>query len=93
MNRRQPWLFGLAGLGLVLAAPAQAAPAFLDGAFMVAKRERGNEIRQDQRAARQEERRASRREAERDQPQGYGYGYERRQQQQFEQDSRPRGRR
>lgn len=93
MNLRQLWIFGLTALGLAVAAPVQAAPDFMDGAFIVAKRDRGDEVRPDQRDARQDERRAGRHEAEPEEPRGYGYGYERRQQKQREDDSRPRGRR
>ncbi len=92
MNTRQTWLFGLAALGLALAIPVHAAPDFMDGTFIVAKRDRGDEIRKDQRDDRRDDRRASRREV-RDEPQGYGYGYERRQQKRFEEDDRNRGRR
>ena len=59
----------------------------MDGAFIVAKRDRGDEVRPDPRDARKDDprRRTSavqpKREAEREEPQGYGYGYERRQQQ------------
>ncbi|MCL5059619.1 MAG: hypothetical protein M1449_03340 [Candidatus Thermoplasmatota archaeon] len=93
MNARQLGMFGLAALGLALAAPVQAAPDFMDGAFIVAERDRADEDRQDRRDARKDERRAPRREAGREEPQGYGYGYERRQQQRFEDEDRPRGRR
>ena len=101
MNTRQIWIFGLAALGLAMAAPVQAAPDFMDGAFIVVKNDRGDEVRQDQREARKDappkgdKSRASKREAEREEPQGYGYGYgyERRQQQRIEQDDRSRGRR
>jgi hypothetical protein len=93
MNARLTWVFGLAGLGLVAAIPVQAAPAFMDGGFIVARRDRGDEDRRQQRDVRQDDRREPRRDAGRDESQGYGYGYERRQQQQFEQDSRQRGRR
>ena len=97
MNTRQLGIFGLAALGLALAAPVHAAPDFMDGAFIVVKRDRGEEMRQDQRDARRDERRderrATRRDANREDPQGYGYGYERRQQQRFEEDNRTRGRR
>ena len=96
MNTRQLWIFGLTALGLALAAPVQAAPDWMDGAFIVAKRDRGDEVRPDQRDARKDERRASKREAEAEEPQGYGYGYERRQQKQqqrMEDDSRARDRR
>lgn len=92
MNTRQLGMFGLAALGLALTTPAQAVPDFLDGA-LVAGRDRGDEVRQDQRDARKDKRRASRRETGREEPQGYGYGYERRQQQRFEDDDRSRGRR
>ncbi len=96
MNARQLWISGLTALGLALAAPVQAAPDWMDGAFIVAKRDRGDEVRPDQRDARKDERRASKREAEAEEPQGYGYGYERRQQKQqqrMEDDSRARDRR
>jgi len=92
MNTRKTWIFGLAALGLALAAPVQAAPDFMDGAFIVAKRDRADEARQDPRDARRDDRRASKREA-RDEPQGYGYGYERRQRERSEEDTRTRGRR
>lgn len=95
-NTRHIWIAGLAAVGLAVAAPVQAAPDFMDGAFMVAKRERSDEVRQDQRDDGRETRRATRREAEREEPRGYGYGYERRQQQRderIEEDDRPRGRR
>lgn len=91
MNTRKTWIFGLATLGLALAAPVQAAPDFMEGGFIVAKRDR-DEVRQERRESRQE-RRDARREAEREESQGYGYGYERRQQQRYEDDSRQRGRR
>ncbi len=91
MNTRQLWMFGLAALGLAITVPVQAAPDFMDGAFIVAKRDRADEVRPDPRDARKDDR-ASKREA-RDEPQGYGYGYERRQQKRFEGEDRPRGRR
>jgi hypothetical protein len=90
-------ILGLAALGLAVAAPVQAAPNFMEGAFIVAKRDRSDEVRQDQRDVRGDDRRATRRETEREvernEPQGYGYGYERRQQQRNEEDGRSRGRR
>lgn len=99
MNPRQTWIFGLAALGVALAAPVQAAPDFMDGAFIVAKNERGDEVRQEPRDPRKDvspegdKRRASKREVEREEAQGYGYGYERRQKQRPEADDRSRGRR
>lgn len=93
MNARQLGIIGLAALGLALTAPVQAAPDFMEGAFIVAKRDRADEVRQDRREARKDDRRAARRQAEREEPQGYGYGYERRQQQRYEDEGRPRGRR
>ena len=93
MNKRLIGIFGLATLGLALAAPVQAAPNFMDGAFMVAKREQADEARQDPRDSRRDKRRSTQSEAEREEPQGYGYGYERRQQERYEDDRRPRGRR
>ena len=96
MNTRQLWISGLTVLGLALAAPVQAAPDWMDGAFIVAQRDRGDEVRPDQRDARKDERRATKREADAEEPQGYGYGYERRQQKQkqrMEDDGRSRDRR
>ena len=97
MNTRQLGVFGLAALGLALAAPVYATPDFMDGAFIMAKRDRADEVRQDQRDSRRDERRDERRDARRDRGdeprEGYGYGYERRQQQRFEEDNRTRGRR
>jgi hypothetical protein len=96
MNTRQLWISGLAALGLALAAPVQAAPDLMDGAFIVAKRDRGDEVRPDRRDARRDERRAAGHEAGTEEPKGYGYGYERRRQkqpQQPEEGSRPRDRR
>ena len=93
MNARQIGIFGVAALGLAVAAPVLAAPDFMNGAFIVAKRDRTDEARQDPRDVRKDDRRASRREAEHEEPQGYGYGYERRQQQRYEDEGRPHGRR
>jgi hypothetical protein len=101
MNAQKLGIFGLAALGLVLTAPVQAAPDFMDGAFIVAQRDRADDVRQDRRDtrkddrrdARKDARRASKHEAEREEPRGYGYGYERRQKQRFEEDDRSRGRR
>lgn len=100
MNARQLGIFGLAALGLALAAPVQAAPEFMDGAFIVvSQNDPVDETRRDRRDARKEvppegsTRRASKRDAKREESQGYGYGYERRQQQRFEEDDRSRGRR
>ncbi len=89
MNTRHNLIFAAAALGLSLAAPVHAAPHFMDGAFMVAKRDQPEESRQDRREARRDERREAGREA----PQGYGYGYERRQQDRSEKDDRSRERR
>ena len=93
MNTRVGWMVGVATLGLALAAPVHAAPDFMDGTFIVAKRDQASEARSDQHDARKDKHRASERESEREEPQGYGYGYERRQQERPEQDSRPRDRR
>src|SRR3569833_2172850 len=84
MNTRRNWIIGLAGLGLVIAVTVQAAPNFMDGVIIVAKRDRADEDRQ---AARDDRRDRG------DEPQGYGYGYERRQQRKFEYEGRPRDRR
>ncbi len=93
MNARQKLISALAGLGLVIAVPVQAAPNFMDGAIIVAKRDRADEVRQDPRDTRRDERRAAPRETVREERDGYGYGYERRQQQRLEEDHRPRDRR
>jgi hypothetical protein len=93
MNKRHIGIFGLAALALALAAPAHAAPDYVEDPFIGAKRDRDDEVRQDQPADRGDTRRANRREVERDDPRGYGYGYERRQQQRNGEDDRPRGRR
>lgn len=96
MTRRN-CIVGLAGLGLMIAIPVQAAPNFMDDVIIVAKRDRADESRQvqpDQRATRRDERRGDvRRKDARDEPEGYGYGYERRQQRKYENDGRPRDRR
>jgi hypothetical protein len=72
---------GVAALGFMLATPAQANPAGLDGSFRVAARDSRDDGRQDQRSDKQDTR-SNKREPENNDPQGYGYGYERRQQQQ-----------
>lgn len=96
MKTRQTLLAGLAGLGFVLALPAQAAPDYPDGSFVVVMRDGGDEARQDQRQDRRDPRKSrqkSKQVRETEQPQGYGYGYERRQQEQFPSDGGYRGRR
>lgn len=99
MINRPTGLLALATLGLILSAPVHAAPDFMDGAVVVAKRDFSDDPRQSERNNRNDERRSQRREAERDAPPGYGYGYERRQQERserdvrYEEDSRARGRR
>ena len=92
MNTRLNWIVGLAGLGLALAAPVHAASDFMEGAFMVAKRDPGDEVRQDRRGGRKDEQHAPKREAAgRDEAPGYGYGYERRQQQDQSSQNQPSG--
>lgn len=93
-------LFGLAALGLALATPVQAGPNRMDDAFIVARRDHGNDVPQDRRDVRSRDersdgygRRAPKREAEYEEPEGYGYGYERRQRGGFEEDGPRRGRR
>lgn len=100
MNTRQHWIAGMAGLGLVLAAPVQAAPHFIEDAFIVAERGQPEEARPDQPDARRDRdthrasrNRTERNRAESEEPEGYGYGYERRQQHRLEEDNRRRGRR
>ena len=91
MKIRQPLLLGLAGLGFVLALPAQAgpiteSPALIIQGLVIAAREQA-EVRQEPRRDLREEERsrnnknATVRDAERfSEKQEYGYGYERRQQ-------------
>lgn len=93
MNARNNLILGAAVLGLALAAPVQAAPDFMDGSFIVAKRDQPDEARLDKREARKGDRRDARHETGRETPPGYGYGYERRQQEKNEQDDRSRDRR
>lgn len=93
MKTRFNWMFGMAALGLALSAPVHAAPDFMDGAFILAKRDRVEDVRDARRDTRKDERRDTRREAEREEEQGYGYGYERRHEERIEQDTRSRGRR
>ncbi len=92
MNTRHLGIFGLAALGLALAAPVHAAPHFADDLIIVATRDR-DEARNARRDDRKDARPAERQEAGRDDSQGYGYGYERRQQKRTEEDDRNRGRR
>ena len=84
MNSRYSGLFGLAAIGLALAGPVQAAPVFMNDAFIVAQRDRGDDVRQGPRDSRRNERAAPRRGVEREEPRGYGYGYERRHQRERE---------
>lgn len=97
MKTQQTWIFGLAVLGVALAAPVQAAPNYLvEDAFIVARNDRGDDARYNRDAGRndkKDKRGKSSEEAEREEPQGYGYGYERRQRERIEEDSRSRGRR
>ena len=98
MNARHLGLFGLAALGLALTAPVQADPEFMESAFIVAQRDRGERGNRGNRGERtevrrQDDRRDDRHDVEHEESQGYGYGYERRQQHRFEDDDRQRGRR
>lgn len=86
MNSRYSGLFGLAAVGLALAGPVQAAPVFMDDAFIVAQRDRGEDVRQGPGDTRRNERVTPRRGAEREEPRGYGYGYERRHQREREEE-------
>lgn len=78
MNTRQFGFFGLAALGLALAAPVQAAPDFLQDVIVVARNDRNDDGRDGRRDTRRDERRDDRRDLRRDDDGGYGYGYERR---------------
>ena len=97
MKTQKTLLIGLAGLGFVLALPAQA--DYLEGNIVLAKRDDGNggfETRRDQRDERSVKgnKKSQTRDAESySEPDGYGYGYERRQQEQAPRDDGHRGRR
>lgn len=93
MNMRHHWIFGLAGLGLVMAAPVQARPDHMQDMIVVTKNDRSEEARPQSRDDRKADRRASRQRSEREEAQGYGYGYERRQRERSEEDDRSRSRR
>ena len=87
MNRRQYWIFGLAGVALIAGAPVHAAPNSAD--TVPAARRTPDDARKAQSdSGRQpypegDQRRAPKRKVdEREEAQGYGYGYERRQQDQ-----------
>ncbi len=77
MNTRQLGIFGWVLLGLALATPVQAAPDFLDGVIIVAKRDH-DDARDDRRDHRPSDRRKLKRDD--DDEGAYGYGYERRKQ-------------
>lgn len=95
MTTRKNWMFGVAALGLAIAAPVQAAPdGFPESVWIVAKRDTDRETRRDEGDGRRDERRDMRRKDDaRESPDGYGYGYERRQQHRHESDERRRDRR
>jgi len=78
MNTRQLAIFGLAALGLALAAPVQAAPDSMEASFVVAKNDRNDNFRDDRRDDRKDDRRNLKRDD--DDRDAYGYGYERRKQ-------------
>lgn len=92
MNARQLGIFGLAALGLALAAPVRAAPDWMDASFIVVKRDRADEVRQDRRDERGDDRRNVRRDGD-DERDAYGYGYERRKQKHDDDRSQSRDRR
>lgn len=92
MTARRTTLLALAALGLAVGAPVHARHDFSADPFVVAQRDRDEDVRRDRREDRRDVRR-DRRDAEPEEPRGYGYGYERRQQQREEEDERRRGRR
>lgn len=73
MNARHTCLYGLAALGLALAAPVHAMPDFLQDRVILVKQDRVEE-----RDARRDDR-GDRRSIRRDDQSGYGTGFERRQ--------------
>lgn len=96
MKTTNTWIFGLAALGLALAAPVQAAPNDMNEFIMLAKNDKGNDPsydRDDNRKSKQDKKGSSKYESDDREPQGYGYGYERRQMERNEEESRSRGRR
>ena len=95
-TRCNAWAAWLTVLGLAPAAPALAVQDYTGDAYVVVKQTRGKATSPDQRDTvkgdSRDDRRASGRKDDRDEPDAYGYGYERRQQQRNENDGRPRGR-
>jgi hypothetical protein len=79
MKTRITLLIGIAGMSLMVALPAQAAPDYVDSAYMIAQRNIDDGARRSRQEADQDGRKSYRRDAERDDPDGFGYGYERRQ--------------
>jgi hypothetical protein len=79
MKTRITLLIGIAGMSLMVALPAQAAPDYVDSADMIAQRNIDDGARRSRQEADQDGRKSYRRDAERDDPEGFGYGYERRQ--------------
>jgi len=79
MKTRITMMIGIAGMGLMMALPAQAAPDYVDNAYMIAQRNIDDGARRSRPDEGHDERKSYRRDAERDDPEGFGYGYERRQ--------------
>jgi hypothetical protein len=72
-------LIGIAGVSLMMALPAQAAPDYVDSDYMIAQRNIDDGARRSRQDEGRDGRKSYRRDAERDDPEGFGYGYERRQ--------------
>lgn len=79
MKTRFTLMIGMAAISLMMALPAQAAPDYVDNAYMNAKRNIDDGVSRDRQDPDRENRKSKRRNVEDDDPQGYGYGYERRQ--------------
>jgi hypothetical protein len=78
MKTRITMMIGIAGMGLMMALPAQAAPDYVDSAYMIAQRNIDDGARRSRQDEGRDERKSYRRDAERDDQEGFGYGYERR---------------
>lgn len=79
MKTRITLMIGIAGMSLMMALPAQAAPDYVDSAYMIAQRNIDDGAPRGRQNEGRDERKSYWRDGERDDPAGFGYGYERRQ--------------
>jgi hypothetical protein len=79
MKTRLTLMTGIAGMSLMMALPAQAAPDYVDSGYMIAQRNIDDGARRNRQDQGRDERKSYWRDGEREDPEGFGYGYERRQ--------------